>query len=392
MFELLWLLLPVAAASGWLLARRTQRSQPRAASLQRPAYFRGLNHLLNEEPDKAIDVFVEMLEVDSETVETHLALGNLFRRRGEVERAIRIHQNLIARPALTREQRGQALLELGQDYMRAGLFDRAESLFKELREMRLHLRQALTNLQIIYEQEKDWQACLEIVDELSPLRQEPLGVQKSHYYCELATLALNAGDYGHADVLLKKALATSKDCVRALHLQADMSLKREDWKGAARLLKKAIAQDPAYLPEVLPSLIECHKRLDDLHGLRTYLGELVDRSHTSAAVLALTDLIRDAGGKQEAANFLLQALAEQPNLSGLQRLIKLNALLPATETARILQQLEQILASLLNQRPAYLCQHCGFSAKTMHWQCPSCRHWGSIKHKSEPEDCQQISS
>jgi lipopolysaccharide biosynthesis regulator YciM len=163
--ELLLLLLPVAAASGWIAARRSQRQERgKCVNDTSPVYFRGLNHLLNEEPDKAIDAFVEMLEVDSDTVETHLALGNLFRRRGEVERAIRIHQNLIARPALTREQRAQALLELGQDYMRAGLLDRAENLFRELKDTRLHVRQALKNLLVIYEKERDWQACLDTAD------------------------------------------------------------------------------------------------------------------------------------------------------------------------------------------------------------------------------------
>lgn len=392
MSELLWLLLPLAAASGWLAARRSRGATPKTTGLQRPAYFRGLNHLLNEEPDKAIDIFVQLLEVDSETVETHLALGNLFRRRGEVERAIRIHQNLIARPALTREQRGQALLELGQDYMRAGLFDRAENLFKELREMRMHLRQALTNLKMIYEQEKDWSACLEIVEQLSPLVQEPLGVQKSHYYCEMAEQAIAEGEYGRAEGLLKKALGVSKDCVRALHQQAGIALRREDYKTTVRLLKRAVTQDANYLPEVLPTLIECHKRLDDLNGLKAYLKDLVAKPHTSVAVLALADLIRETEGKQPAADFLVQALAEKPNLTGLQRLIQLNALLPLQETSRILLQLEQILKQLLSERPHYQCQHCGFSAKTLHWQCPSCRHWGSIKHKSEPEECQQISS
>ena len=155
------MLLPLAAASGWLAARSSARKQEKQCVGETgPVYFRGLNHLLNEEPDKAIDAFVEILEVDSDTVETHLALGYLFRRRGEVERAIRIHQNLIARPALTREQRAQALLELGQDYMRAGLFDRAENLFRELKETKLHARQALNQLLFIYETERDWQACL----------------------------------------------------------------------------------------------------------------------------------------------------------------------------------------------------------------------------------------
>ena len=130
MLYLLWLLLPVAALSGWWVASRRSlaRSYGRRATDFSSDYFEGLNYLLNEQPDKAIEVFIRMVEVDSETVDTHFALGNLFRRRGEVDRAIRIHQNLIARPTLSREQRTQALFELGADYMRAGVFDRAESL------------------------------------------------------------------------------------------------------------------------------------------------------------------------------------------------------------------------------------------------------------------------
>ena len=194
MQELLLLLLPVAAASGWLAARRSARKEQKACVGETgPVYFRGLNHLLNEEPDKAIDAFVEMLEVDSDTVETHLALGNLFRRRGEVERAIRIHQNLIARPALTREQRAQALLELGQDYMRAGLLDRAENLFREPKETKLHVKPALGHLLVIYEKESDWQSCLDTADQLESISGEKLGLQKSHYHCELAVIAKAEG-------------------------------------------------------------------------------------------------------------------------------------------------------------------------------------------------------
>jgi lipopolysaccharide biosynthesis regulator YciM len=146
MYELALLLLPVAAASGWWAARRSARREAENCADPDPAYFRGLNYLLNEQPDKAIDVFIKLLEVDNETVETHLALGNLFRRRGEVDRAIRIHQNLIARSGLNRDQKALALLELGQDYMRAGLFDRAESLFSELVDMSLYRGRAAGNL------------------------------------------------------------------------------------------------------------------------------------------------------------------------------------------------------------------------------------------------------
>ncbi len=391
MQELLWLLLPLAAASGWFAARRTQtRPSPRAGR-QPPTYFKGLNHLLNEEPDKAIDVFVQLLEVDSDTVETHLALGNLFRRRGEVERAIRIHQNLIARPALTSEERGQALLELGQDYMRAGLFDRAESLFRELTDIQPYARQALRNLQTIYEHEKDWASCLEVADRLSPLQEEPLNLQKAQYHCELAEQSLAQGDQGTASSLLKKALAVQRDCIRALHLQARILRDNDDCKGVIRLLRRVLEQDPGYLPEVLPDLQDCHNRLGSTVELKKYLLELQEKAPSDHLLVALSELIKDTEGKEAAAVFLLQALLEHPSLAGLQRLVRLNVNVPAADALQALEQLEQVLASLLSEQPGYQCVNCGYSAKTLHWQCPSCRRWGTIKHKAHPLDCQQIS-
>lgn len=282
MQELLLLLLPVAAASGWLAARRSVRDQKdKATGETGTVYFRGLNHLLNEEPDKAIDAFVEMLEVDSSTVETHLALGNLFRRRGEVERAIRIHQNLIARPALTREQRAQALLELGQDYMRAGLLDRAENLFRELRETRLHVRPALQNLLVIYEQERDWQACLEITEALETLIAEDMSLQKSHYHCELALSAQSEGRTADAQASLTRASATYRTCLRAHHLQAQFAAAQGDHRSAIRALRQAAERDANYLPEVLPEIVNNYRQLGDLPALRQYL-EAMATAHPCA--------------------------------------------------------------------------------------------------------------
>jgi len=393
MLELLWLLLPVAAASGWFMARRGQRLATAApASDRNPAYFRGLNHLLNEEPDKAIDVFVEMLEVDSETVETHLALGNLFRRRGEVDRAIRIHQNLIARPALTREQRAQALLELGQDYMRAGLYDRAENLFKELRDSRQHQAQALRNLLVIYQQEKDWEACLKIAEDLAPLLAEPMSAERAHFYCELADKAILAGHHDRAIALLRKALAAHRQCVRALHMQADIAIHDNDWREAIRLLKRAGEQQPDYLGEVLPPLIECHKRLNDLAGLRRYLESLLPDQPDSGAALHLADLINETDGEAAAAAFLGGEVNRHPSLRGLKRLAELNAALPDSQATQVLDDLREHIAQLLRHRPGYRCTQCGFEAKTLHWQCPSCRSWGTIKPRTDNDEQRQVTS
>jgi lipopolysaccharide biosynthesis regulator YciM len=392
MQELLWLLLPIAAASGWLAARRSARRGSEAGSgcESNPAYFRGLNYLLNEEPDKAIDVFVQLLEVDSETVETHLALGSLFRRRGEVERAIRIHQNLIARPALSREQRAQALLELGQDYMRAGLYDRAENLFKELKESRFHVKQALRNLRVVYQQERDWAACLAVTEELQPLVEEPLGLERAHYYCELAEEAIAARQPAQAQGLLKKALAASRGCTRALHMQADLAAEQGDLRAAIRLYLRAADADPDYLPELLPDLIEVHKRDGDLTALRQYLEER-NRQHPSGALdLALADLIKESQGDAAAAQFLGERVRQSPSLKGLLRLVELNASVPESHATEVLLGLREHMQRLLNERPQYQCGKCGFAAKTLHWQCPSCRNWGTIRRKPEIEECLPI--
>ena len=167
MSEWMWLLLPAALSVGWWLGRRGGKVSEGASGGQfTTRYFQGLNYVLNEQPDKAIEVFCKIMEVDNDTLETHYALGNLFRRRGEVDRAIRIHQNLIARPSLDKRQRALALLELGLDYMRAGLFDRAENLFRELVDMRIHVRRAQENLLAIYEQEKDWENAIDVARRL----------------------------------------------------------------------------------------------------------------------------------------------------------------------------------------------------------------------------------
>lgn len=389
MYELLWLLLPVAAAAGWWAHKRSvARECEKSSQITHPAYFRGLNYLVNEEPDKAIDVFVQLLEVDTETVETHLALGSLFRRRGEVERAIRIHQNLIARPALSREQRAQALLELGKDYMRAGLYDRAENLFLELKEMKLYLRPALENLRTIYQQEKEWKAALQVADELEPLVSESLGLDKAHYYCELADEARHSGKYDAASGLLKKAIAANNVCIRPNHMQAKIAIDRDDCRAAIKLLRKAADKDPDYLPEILPEIVECYKRLGETDALMQYLTALSESTPYVGVALTRVEMIRQKEGEAQASAFLSGYIQDHPSLQGLLRLIELNTSLPDVEAGEMLFKIRGHLQRLLSERPSYQCTKCGFVANTMHWHCPSCQSWSTIRRKPELEDQQ----
>ena len=386
MIELLWLLLPLAAASGWWAARRSDSRKASTAASYSPAYFRGLNYLLNEQPDKAIDIFVKMIEVDSETVETHLALGNLFRRRGEVDRAIRIHQNLIARPTLDRDQRALALLELGQDYMRAGLFDRAESLFKELTEMRLHESQAYANLRIIYQQEKDWNGCLSVAKKLERITGEPLRTERAHYCCELAQEACDRKSFDEAKDLLRTAHSIDKRCVRATILTGRLAEQSGDFTSAIRAYRQVEEQDADYLSEVLPSLVECFRREGSRDELTAYLKRLLENRPGSTAMLALAEIMEADEGSGAALDFVTRSLPHHPNLEGIDRLIALNLKRTDDESTATLKILQQVISTLIESRHSYHCERCGFSSKALYWQCPSCQSWSSIKQGQDLTD------
>jgi lipopolysaccharide biosynthesis regulator YciM len=379
--EILFLLLPVAALSGWLVARASykRKADKKTACAYEPAYYKGLNFLLNEQPDKAIDVFIDLLEVDSETVETHLALGSLFRKRGEVDRAIRIHQNLIARPSLDQEQRANALLELGQDYMNAGLFDRAENLFTELYETGKLQKKALENLKEIYQQEKVWDKCLTVVKQLESYTGKSYSDETAHYNCELAELSFKTGEISRAAEFIKKAKQSSPDSVRALLMEARLEESQQHIKKALKLYQQIIETDQVFVSEILPGLINCYRQNGSLEELQDYLGSLFQRTHDTAVLEQLVSVVTQGQGIKAAMDYLVIQLADYPSLKGLQLLHQLKSDNPSLQAVDVASVLGNIIDIELSQRPAYACRRCGYEAKTLHWQCPGCRSWGTIK-------------
>lgn len=381
MIDALWLLLlPVAAASGWLAARWDQAARRRDARGLPQAYLEGLNFLLNEQPDKAIEVFIRALEVDPDTVETHLAIGNLFRRRGEIERATRIHQNLIARPSLDRSQRFQALYELAQDYHKAGLLDRAENLFQELVEAGQHTEAALRNLLDIYQQEKEWDKAIETCRRLGRVTGRRVAPQIAQFYCEQAEEAAAGGDAAAAEKLAARALGVDRGCVRANILLGDAARRHGDPRRAIRLWRRVEDQDPQYLGEVVPRIIEAYRSLGDETGLLAYLREALARHEHLVLMLAMADLLVEREGSKSAQAFVADWLRRHPSPGGLQRLVALKlADAPADAQRRDLEVLMGIIEDLLRRQPTYACVQCGFEAKTLHWQCPSCKRWATVK-------------
>jgi len=377
---LLFLLLPVAAASGWWIGKRTlNNADSQSAAGLSSDYFSGLNYLLNEQPDKAIDVFIKMLDVNSDTVETYLALGNLFRRRGEGDRAIRIHQNLIARPTLTKEQRTQALYELGKDYLRAGILSRAENLFLELIDDKVHRVAALNNLLDIYQQERDWDKSIAIARKVESCSSQKMGAQIAQYYCEQAEIAIKNIEYKAAIKLLKKALGYDKRCVRASLLIGNIEKSNGNYKSAIRAFKQVEHQDSTYISEALEPMVVCHEALGKIDEMAVYLNQVLKQHDGITPFAALSEVTRLQYDEQAAADQVLQSLQKMPSISGLNQLIKLNLINSQGPMREQLSVLNDIMAKLIDNNPIYKCNNCGFRGKSLYWHCPTCRHWCSVK-------------
>ena len=373
------LLLPLAALTGWVVGRRGgQRHGDTQVSRLSSTYFRGLNYLLNEQPDKAIELFLHIAELDKETFETQVALGHLFRRRGEVDRAIRLHQGLVQRNDLSDQQRVQALLALGEDYMKSGLLDRAETVFTDLARIDERAPQALKHLLGIYQAERDWERAIDNALRYEEVTGEPMGKLVAQFECELAERHRANGDLDAARAAIARAYQADAGCVRAGILEGRIEAGDGNPDAAIRAYERAARHDPDYLPEFLPSLLACYGEVGDTAGARAFLAEMSEHYRGIAPVLALTGLIEAQEGAQAARDYLGRHLKDRPSVRGEAALIDLTLAVGADSTAT-LHDLKHITDQLLVRNPSYRCTRCGFGARTHHWQCPSCKEWGTVK-------------
>ncbi|MBB1472036.1 lipopolysaccharide assembly protein LapB [Luteimonas sp. MC1782] len=374
-----FLLLPIAALSGWVIGRRGgERHSDSQVSKLSTTYFRGLNYLLNEQPDKAIELFLHIAELDKDTFETQVALGHLFRRRGEVDRAIRLHQGLVQRPDLNDQQKVQALLALGEDYMRSGLLDRAETVFTDLARIDQRAPQALKHLIGIYQAERDWPKAIENATRYEAATGEPMGKLIGQFECELAERLRVAGERDAARDAIARAYAADSTSVRAGMLEGKLEIDAGNDVAAIRAFERAARHDPDFLPELLPPLLAAYARVGDSPGARTFLTEMAEHYSGVAPVLALTRLVQAEEGVPAARGYLAQQLKDRPSVRGEAALIEL-ALADGVEHGETLEQLRHITDQLLVRNPSYRCNRCGFGARSHHWQCPSCKEWGTIK-------------
>jgi lipopolysaccharide biosynthesis regulator YciM len=384
--DLVWLLLPLAVISGWAAGRGDQRRrQEHSRHGLSSGYFRGINFVINEQPDKAIEVFTRMIEVNTETVETHLALGSLFRRRGEVERAIRIHQNLIARPTLDREQRAQALCELALDYQKAGLLDRAENLFLELAEIPAHTELALRMLMAIYEQEREWAKAAVSARRLAQFSGRDLRTVLAQHACEQAEQAIQAGERGQAMQFLAEALKSDPKCVRANILLGRLDAQESAWRPALKHWQAIEDQAPLLLDEVIDDIVSAYRHLEDVRGLQAYLRATVQHQPGPRTLQRYVELLYQQEGGAAAENFVIHRLRRTPSVSGLRCLIDVQRAMDSGADRERLELLKRVLDQLVEEQARYLCRQCGFRAQKLHWQCPACHGWVTMQQMWIPE-------
>jgi lipopolysaccharide biosynthesis regulator YciM len=374
-FEIWWLLgIPVFFALGWIAARvdikqlvSESRSLPRG-------YFKGLNFLLNEQPDKAIDAFIEIVKLDPETADMHFALGNLFRRRGETERAIRVHQNLLSRPDLPIEQQVHAQYELGMDYLKAGLLDRAEETFNLLVDTQYGV-QARRALLEIFQREKEWRRAIAAAEGLQESGAGAHHKEIAQFYCELAQDQLVHMQPEEAKALLEKALQADRKSVRATMLYGDALVAQNDIEGALKTWRRVEQQSVPHVALVAGRLMDGYRKVgrpqEGVNLLRSYLEEASSIDLIEVVFKAVIEL----NGVDAAKQLVVEELRRNPTLLGLDKLLEARLMDAPANVWEELSMVKNLVHGYTQKLARYQCSHCGFKARQYYWQCPGCSRW-----------------
>jgi lipopolysaccharide biosynthesis regulator YciM len=341
---------------------------PGSLSKLHPDYLTGLDYLVTEQPDRALDMFLKLMDANAETIETHFALGSLYRRRGEVERAIRIHQNLLARKELAPEHREQALLALAQDYLRAGVLDRAEGLFQQVSEVPRLRASALDALRGVYERQHDWQQALGTYRQLARIEAAPARTVAAHYLCELATVAIERGDIDSARGLLSQAREEALPFPRAALLGAQIAEREAQPELAVKLLRQALTESPTLLQEELPHLLNLVGPAERDAILSELVAQTQLRDFDELKRLVFAAIAADLGSAAPLRASIEKVFSQDTTLQAVWRE-------GPTQSERIAQE----IGALLAQAEKYRCNECGFSGRNFYWHCPACHSWDSFE-------------
>lgn len=388
MIELLFLLLPIAAAYGWYMGHRSaQKDREDFSNKLSRDYVTGVNFLLSNQIEKAVDLFLNMLqkqeaenEIESDSqFEAELTLGNLFRSRGEVDRALRIHQALDRSPNYTFEQKLLAKQQLAKDFMAVGFYDRAENLYITLVDEPEFAGGALQQLAVIYQKTKEWKKAINVAEKLAKIAPKEDNIELAQYYCEYVQ-ALPNGHKENPQQILQQALKVAPGCVRASMMLADLNIAQQDYQSAVRILENVLNQNPNYIGEVLPQLKECYRQLDQLDNFELFLIRVTQEIRNSSVELALADLIAEKDGRSAAQGKVYQQLNHNPSMFLFHRFIEYQ--IDDAEEGRgkdSLVLLHKLVGERIKQGFDYRCVNCGYQSHKLMWCCPSCRQWEKVK-------------
>ena len=386
-FEYWWLLIfPLFFLLGWIAARVDIKQLIAESTTLPAAYFKGLNFLISNQHNKAVEAFSEAIHANSDSLELHFALGSLFRRTGETARAINMHLNLLDKKELTNNQKDAVKAELAQDYLQAGLYDRAEELFTTLTSKR-YRQAALFSLLEIYVREREWLQAVETATGLERLSGTPFRKEIAQYHCELAMNAMIDQQSDRVRFHLANAIDANKKCVRANVLLGDLEIQSGSHAAAISHWKHIEFQDPEYLvliaPKLLQSYTALHKSKEGIALLKSYL----DNYKLPSLMSALYESTLAVEGAGSAATLARKELIRQPSLRTLDQLLQARALVEHSAKSKSHQDIElmqQTVRNAIGDRAAYHCNQCGFRAKQYHWQCPACNAWESLP--AEPSE------
>ncbi len=386
-FEYWWLLvLPLFFTLGWIAARVDIKQLLSESTALPAAYFKGLNFLISDQHDKAVEAFSEAMQANTDSLELHFALGSLFRRTGETDRAINMHLNLLDKKELTPNQRSAVKAELAQDYLKAGLYDRAEELFKGLDDTR-YRQPSLHALLEIYVREREWNQAIATATELERLSGVPFRVEIAQYYCELAMNDIIAHQSDSARNMLNLALDANKNCIRANVLLGDLEVQEGAHQAAISHWKKIEFQKPQYLGLVAAKMLKSYRATDQLKAGLAQLNTYLETYKLPTLMSVLYEATLSEEGPDKAAKLARNELIRKPSLTTLDQLLQARAMADETKKqshTQDIQLMQQTVRNAIGDRAAYHCDQCGFRAKQYHWQCPACNAWESLP--AEPSE------
>lgn len=383
--ELLLLFLFLALALGWVAGNLTRAKSVKPSPAPASGGKHRLQLLFDSYNDDTLDNFIHSLDVTAETFGLHLSIGKHFRTEGEVEKAIFIHQNLMSHPELSKQQTEPVVYELAKDYKAAGLFDRAESLLEQLMNSKEFAFRSRKLLLSIYEQQRDWLKAANLAEDLDTKKRPELSVNIAQYYCELAEEAQAFNQAAQSRKYFKQALKADKACVRAHLAFAQSALDEDDIRSALTRLRALVDQAPDFVELALPLMLECTRRSETFSQYCGFLKELYQRTGNVNVLLSIFELYKEVGEPEEGLAYLERETQAQPSLAAAQALLHASVTKTqhqAHECEHLWQVMSEVIEKISAAMPAFRCENCGYSSNHLHWLCPSCKSWQSIKPNS----------